>query len=225
MLERNICHAYRWMGEPPSELGARYWWTHAGVVPSAGLTMLGSSTKLKPCTGPGTVGGAVVITGVAVTTGAVGTGVAVGAGVAVGTDGAVVGSGVTATVGSGFVAVGGSVSGVEACGCAAVVLMGPALATVGATMAGAALPIVADGDATYEAVAAGCAVITGPDSGNIAAFVGETGQGQVLADEAALAAAFESGQILQLARAQRRPMLYDLIYSALTLDLAKTPTP
>ncbi len=76
----------------------------------------------------------------------------------------------------------------------------------------------------YEAVAAGCAVITGPDSGNVAAFVAETGHGQVLPDEAALAAAFESGTILQLARARRRPMLYDLIYSALTLDLAKTPT-
>ena len=42
--------------------------------------------------------------------------------------------------------------------------------------------------------------------------------------EQALAEAFESGTILQLARARRRPMLYDLVYSALTLDLAKTPT-
>lgn len=77
----------------------------------------------------------------------------------------------------------------------------------------------------YEAVAAGCAVVTGPDSGNVAAFVADTGHGQVLPDETALAQAFESGAILQLARAQRRPMLYDLVYSALTLDLAKTPTP
>ena len=76
----------------------------------------------------------------------------------------------------------------------------------------------------YEAAAAGCAVITGPDSGNVAAFVSETGHGQVLPDEAALAQAFDSGTILQLARARRRPMLYDLVYSALTLDLAKTPT-
>ena len=75
----------------------------------------------------------------------------------------------------------------------------------------------------YEAVAAGCAVITGPDSGNVAAFVAEGGHGLVLPDEAGLAAAFESGAILQLARAQRRPMLYDLAYSSLTLDLAKTP--
>ena len=77
----------------------------------------------------------------------------------------------------------------------------------------------------YEAVAAGCAVVTGPGSGNVAAFVSETGHGQVLSGEAALAEAFASGAILQLARARRRPMLYDLIYSALTLDLATTPTP
>jgi len=41
-------------------------------------------------------------------------------------------------------------------------------------------------------------------------------------DEAALAEAFESGSILDLARARRAPMLYDLSYSALTLDLAAT---
>jgi len=71
----------------------------------------------------------------------------------------------------------------------------------------------------YEAVAAGCAVVTGPDSGNVAAFVDETGHGQVLSGEAALTAAFETGAILELARAHRRPMLYDLRHSALTLDL------
>jgi hypothetical protein len=76
----------------------------------------------------------------------------------------------------------------------------------------------------YEAVAAGCAVITGPDSGNVAAFVSETGHGRVLASEAALAEAFESGAILELGRARRRPMLYELDYSALTLDLAAAPT-
>lgn len=75
----------------------------------------------------------------------------------------------------------------------------------------------------YEAVAAGCAVIAGPDSGNVAAFVAETGHGEAPPDEAALAEAFATGEILQLARARRRPMLYDLTYSALTLDLAKTP--
>ena len=71
----------------------------------------------------------------------------------------------------------------------------------------------------YEAVAAGAAVVTGPDSGNVQAFVAETGHGRVLPDEAALMAAFTSGEILELGRAQRRPMLYDLRYSALSLDL------
>jgi hypothetical protein len=71
----------------------------------------------------------------------------------------------------------------------------------------------------YEAVAAGAAVITGPDSGNVQAFVAETGHGRILADEAALTDAFESGEIAALARAQRRPMLYDLRFSALSLDL------
>lgn len=71
----------------------------------------------------------------------------------------------------------------------------------------------------YEAVAAGCAVVTGPDSGNVAAFVAETGHGRVL-DETALNEAFESGAILELARAHRAPMLYGLRYSALSLDLA-----
>lgn len=70
----------------------------------------------------------------------------------------------------------------------------------------------------YEAVAAGCAVITGPDSGNVAAFVRESGQGFVL-DEAALDAAFESGAVLELARARRRPALYDLAFSRLPVDV------
>jgi hypothetical protein len=73
----------------------------------------------------------------------------------------------------------------------------------------------------HEAVAAGCAVITGPDSGNVAAFVTEGGHGWVLPDEAALTAAFDDGRITELARAQRRPMHYDLTFSALTLDLVR----
>jgi len=71
----------------------------------------------------------------------------------------------------------------------------------------------------YEAVAAGAAVVTGPDSGNIQAFVTETGHGRVLDDEAALTAAFETGDILDLSRARRRPMLYELRHGALSLDL------
>ncbi|WP_293454042.1 hypothetical protein [Phenylobacterium sp.] len=75
----------------------------------------------------------------------------------------------------------------------------------------------------YEAVAAGCAVITGPDSGNVQAFVREGGHGRVLEDEDALAQAFLGGDILDLARAARRPMLYDLAFSALSLDLPTRP--
>jgi hypothetical protein len=71
----------------------------------------------------------------------------------------------------------------------------------------------------YEAVAAGAAVITGPDSGNVAAFVESENHGLVLADEDALAAAFETGEVAALARAGRQPMLYDLAFSALTVDL------
>ena len=77
----------------------------------------------------------------------------------------------------------------------------------------------------YEAVAGGAAVLTGPDSGNVAAFVTDTGHGRVLPDEAALVAAFESGAILALARARRKPMLYDLAFSALTLDLPAEARP
>jgi hypothetical protein len=71
----------------------------------------------------------------------------------------------------------------------------------------------------YEAVAVGAAVLTGPDSGNIAAFAAEGGHGRVLADEAELAALFESGEALALARAVRCAPTYDLAFSALTVDL------
>lgn len=71
----------------------------------------------------------------------------------------------------------------------------------------------------YEAVAAGAAVLTCPDSGNVAAMVEAEGCGRVLADEAALHAAFESGSILELARAARRPVARSLAYGALSADL------
>jgi len=74
----------------------------------------------------------------------------------------------------------------------------------------------------YEAVAVGAAVLTGPDSGNIAAFAAETGHGRVLADEDALAALFASGDALALARAVRRAPTYDLTFSALTIDLLES---
>ncbi|MGA0608265.1 glycosyltransferase [Phenylobacterium sp. VNQ135] len=71
----------------------------------------------------------------------------------------------------------------------------------------------------YEAIAAGCAVVTGPDSGNVQAFVRDGGHGWVLADEAALARALDDGSIGELGRATRRPRLYDLTFSNLTVDL------
>ena len=71
----------------------------------------------------------------------------------------------------------------------------------------------------YEAVASGAAVITGPDSGNIAALVESTGHGRVLPDEAALHRAMERGDLAPLARSVRKPRLHDLTFSALTVDL------
>ena len=73
--------------------------------------------------------------------------------------------------------------------------------------------------AAYEAVAAGAALITGPDSGNIAAFVAEGDHGRVLPDEAALAQAFADGALADLARSVRKPRLYELAFSSLTVDL------
>ncbi len=72
---------------------------------------------------------------------------------------------------------------------------------------------------THEAAAAGAAILTGPDSGNVAAFVEATGLGEVIANEAALFELFESGEIARLARARRAPVLADLAYSRLTIDL------
>ena len=71
----------------------------------------------------------------------------------------------------------------------------------------------------YEAAAAGAAVITGPDSGNVAAFASTDGRGVVLPDEASLMAAFASGDIRKLSRAHRRAQTYDLVYSGMTGDL------
>lgn len=72
---------------------------------------------------------------------------------------------------------------------------------------------------THEAAAAGAAILTGPDSGNVAAFVEHTGLGEVIADETALFDLFETGEIRRLARAARAPALADLAYSRLTIDL------
>lgn len=77
----------------------------------------------------------------------------------------------------------------------------------------------------HEAVAAGCAVLTGPDSGAVAAVVRAHDCGWVLS-EAELADGFATGRPAELSRAARRPMLYDLAFSGMTADLvraAKTP--
>ncbi len=71
----------------------------------------------------------------------------------------------------------------------------------------------------YEAIAAGCAVITGPDSGNVAAMVEAQDAGWVLETPDALEAAFASGEVAKLARARRASMLYDMTLSGMTLDL------
>jgi hypothetical protein len=78
---------------------------------------------------------------------------------------------------------------------------------------------------TYEAAAAGCAIVTNPDSGNVAAAVAERGLGLVLADEQALLAVFETGEIQSLSRAARKPALHDLEFSALTADLVREELP
>jgi len=71
----------------------------------------------------------------------------------------------------------------------------------------------------YEAAAAGAAVLTGPDSGNVAAFASDPAIGRVLGDEAELAEAFATGEILALGRGSRKAMLYDLAYSGMTGEL------
>ncbi|TAJ72185.1 MAG: hypothetical protein EPO51_08720 [Phenylobacterium sp.] len=71
----------------------------------------------------------------------------------------------------------------------------------------------------YEAAAAGAAVLTGPDSGNVAAFAADPAIGRVLIDDAALAEAFASGEILALGRGARRAVVYDLVYSGMTSEL------
>lgn len=71
----------------------------------------------------------------------------------------------------------------------------------------------------YEAVAGGAAVVTSPDSGNVATFASDPEIGRVLPDEAALKAALESGSILDLARTIRRPPPRRLVLGGLTGDL------
>jgi hypothetical protein len=73
--------------------------------------------------------------------------------------------------------------------------------------------------AAYEAAAAGAAILTGPDSGNIAAFTSAGGHGLVLPDEASLFAQFESGTVQSLSRKVRRPEIFEIEYSGMSVDL------
>jgi hypothetical protein len=71
----------------------------------------------------------------------------------------------------------------------------------------------------YEAAAGGAAILTWPDSGNVAAFVEATGLGRVLPDEASLLRLFASGEALEMARAKRRPAAYDLAFGRMSAAL------
>lgn len=71
----------------------------------------------------------------------------------------------------------------------------------------------------YEAAAAGAAVVTSPDSGNVAAFTADGDHGLVVRDERELEAMFESGEILRMSRAVRQPSLFDLKFSKLAAEL------
>ncbi|HEX5377399.1 MAG TPA: hypothetical protein VFW47_02440 [Phenylobacterium sp.] len=75
----------------------------------------------------------------------------------------------------------------------------------------------------FEAAAAGAAVLTHPDSGNVAAMVAEGGHGRVLADEDALMALFESGEAVELSRAARKPLLRELEFGDLSAGLRAAP--
>ena len=70
----------------------------------------------------------------------------------------------------------------------------------------------------HEAVAAGAAVVAFPDSSAVARLAADPALGRVAADETALHAMLSSGDIAALARASRRPALYDLTYSRVTAD-------
>ena len=81
------------------------------------------------------------------------------------------------------------------------------------------------GFTALEAAAAGAAVLTGPDSGNIAAQVLAGLGGRVLADEAALVSAFETGEVLSLSRSARGATVHDLVFSELTASPGARPGP
>jgi hypothetical protein len=71
----------------------------------------------------------------------------------------------------------------------------------------------------YEALAAGATVITNPQAGNIVHVVEETGEGAVVADEAALDALFASGDVQKYSRSRRPVRRFAMHYSALSLEI------
>lgn len=81
------------------------------------------------------------------------------------------------------------------------------------------------GFTALEAAAAGAAVLTGPDSGNIAAQVASGLPGRVFADEAALVRAFETGEILALSRSARGAGVREMVFSGLTASPGVRPGP
>ena len=81
------------------------------------------------------------------------------------------------------------------------------------------------GFTALEAAAGGAAVLAGPDSGNIAAQVAAGLPGRVFGDEAALFAAFETGEVLALSRSARRADVRDMVFSGLTASPGVRPGP
>lgn len=73
--------------------------------------------------------------------------------------------------------------------------------------------------AVHEAIAAGCAVITSHESGNVARVVDEHRAGLVLQDLQAALQAFSTGGLRALARSVRQAPLYDLRLRGMTADL------
>lgn len=70
----------------------------------------------------------------------------------------------------------------------------------------------------HEAAAGGAAVIAFPDSGAVARFASDPAVGRVVADESALAALFDSGEIMALGRRARGARIHHMRYSRLTAD-------
>jgi hypothetical protein len=70
----------------------------------------------------------------------------------------------------------------------------------------------------HEAVAGGAAVVALADSSAVARLAADPKIGRVARDEDDLRGLFDSGAVTALARAKRKPPLYDLAYSRVTAD-------